>query len=150
MSEEKVVIDRSTLMELLQDLSKEGSAATQEWLEAWIDRNNNPLDSVTNMQAELRANSERWFPSAYKDQEKAMQTNLLGIVGEAGEMADNWKKHIRGSITEEEMLKLNAVESVDVMHYLFQYWDYMNIDWLGIYLTKTEFNEARFGPKDDN
>lgn len=110
---------------------------------------NEKLNTIKDFQENMIANSERWFPDAYVTPEQALITNLLGICGEAGEMADVWKKKVRGSLDRFEAMEQLVEESIDLMHYLFQFWYYFDVDVEAVYKAKTEFNEKRFGPQED-
>lgn len=103
------------------------------------------LNSIEDYQKSIVENSERWFPNAYDTPENQLLTNLLGILGEAGEMADVHKKFLRGSLTAEEAKASMIEESIDLWHYLAQFWYYLKVDVKKEYLDKTEFNEQRFG-----
>lgn len=105
----------------------------------------NKLESIEDYQRDIIENSERWFPNAYETPAQALLVNLLGIVGEAGEMADVWKKKLRGSLTLDEAVEQMIEESIDLWHYLAQFWYMLNVDVKKVYLDKTAFNKERFG-----
>lgn len=104
--------------------------------------------------------SERWFPAtagvAYGPSEVGFTT--LCLNGEAGEVANEIKKVIRGThpLDREQMDKI-IDEAIDVQTYLYKLMgevDQMSrrvfareIDWEHEYEKKRAFNEERFGKK---
>lgn len=103
------------------------------------------LNTIEDFQEHMIANGKRWFPNAFETPEQQILTNLMGIFGEAGEMADVYKKYLRGSLDSDEATNLLIEESIDLMHYLFQFWYVNDVDFKREYLAKTQFNEERFG-----
>lgn len=88
--------------------------------------------------------THRWFPEACKDGIDLMML-VLGVAGEAGEVADVLKKYVRGSLSREEMFGAIAFETIDVFHYLCLIWYILQIDPGEVYRQKREYNERRFG-----
>lgn len=145
MSESKfVAVDRQQLLHTLVTLGMKENEAV-----AWLGYVKQDLCTIEDFQKNIVENSERWFPNAYDTPENQLLTNLLGIVGEAGEMADVHKKHLRGSIGGYEALQMMIEESIDLWHYLAQFWYYLKVDIQEVYLDKTAFNEERFGCRED-
>lgn len=91
---------------------------------------------------EMREDTIRWFG-------EGMQNNLtvmvLGLVGEAGEVADILKKIQRGSKTMEDVLPDLKTELIDVFHYWLLIVGMLNIDIAEVYAEKRAYNEQRFG-----
>lgn len=113
-----------------------------------IDEMEVPMSTIDDFTRSIVENSERWFPNAYVTPEQAILTNVLGIAGEGGEIADEYKKFVRGSLTWDELVdKLNE-ESIDLMHYLFQLWHFNKTNVANEYGKKTIVNEHRFGTKE--
>lgn len=103
------------------------------------------LLTIRDFQRDMISNSDRWFPNAYETLASQVQVNVLGIAGEAGEVADVYKKFVRGSLTEEQMNEQLAEECIDLMHYLFQLLHVLDVDIAQAYIDKSAFNEERFG-----
>jgi NTP pyrophosphatase (non-canonical NTP hydrolase) len=135
-----IVVERSALEELL----------AEEWTsteaQGWMEEYEVPLMTLPEIQKSMIDNSFRWFPEAFANGLDITLT-ILGVVGEAGEVADVLKKYMRKSLTKEEFEERVAEESVDLFHYLCMLWVGLGIDVTEVYKTKTEFNEQRFGPK---
>jgi len=98
--------------------------------------------NMQEMLDQMRDDSVRWFGDG-------MQNNLtvmvLGLIGEAGEVADLLKKIQRGSKTLDEAKPLLAEELVDVFHYWLLLVGMLGINVNEVYAEKRAFNERRFG-----
>lgn len=96
------------------------------------------------MISQCRADSTKWFPEAQR-----LDTMVLCMAGEVGEVANLVKKVIRGSITVEEALaKGLAEEIVDVLIYLCNLMglkEFREVDWKAIWDDKRDYNKERFG-----
>ena len=69
---------------------------------------------------------------------------MLGLVGEAGECADQMKKYLRGSKTEAQMIEKLKVELIDVFHYWCLLIGYYDVDVEEVYTKKREYNVQRY------
>ena len=88
----------------------------------------------------MKANSKRWFPLL--DHNEVFYT--LGLVGEAGELANLIKKGIRSSwgvFSLEEV----AAECADIFTYLLLLCNQLDIDIIGAYELKEQICEERWG-----
>lgn len=91
---------------------------------------------------EMRRNSERWFPQMHDGTFDLRTFYALGLVGEAGEVANVVKKGLRSGAL--DLLDLGA-ELADVFTYLLLLADECGIDLVDEYHAKVEVNEARWG-----
>jgi len=89
---------------------------------------------------QMRADSYRWFD--YDGNE--LPAWILGLCGESGEVADLYKKHLRGTKTHEEFEIRLAEELIDVFHYWCLLIGFFEIDVEEVYRKKREHNERRF------
>jgi NTP pyrophosphatase (non-canonical NTP hydrolase) len=89
---------------------------------------------------EMQEDSEAWFGPADP------LIWMLGLVGEAGECADEMKKWLRGSKTEAQMIEKLKVELIDVFHYWCLLIGYYDIDVDEVYRKKREINLVRHDP----
>jgi NTP pyrophosphatase (non-canonical NTP hydrolase) len=89
----------------------------------------------------ITADSKRWFPSSYAD----LTMLTLGINGEAGEVADIVKKITRGTTTVQKELNNLREELIDVLIYVLQAGELLQLDWDVEYAKKRTINEIRFG-----
>jgi NTP pyrophosphatase (non-canonical NTP hydrolase) len=110
-----------------------------------VDEKQLPLITIPEFQKEMFADSKRWFG---EEASIDLTMHVFGLVGEAGEVADEIKKVLRGSQTLEEAAPKIAEELVDTMIYLFLLFVILGIDPGPVYAQKREYNEQRFGPKD--
>lgn len=95
----------------------------------------------------LLAASQRWFPQIYNrppfDQLIHM---VLGVTGEAGELANVVKKINRNrNETTEEMVEWLLTETADVMVYCLLIFALYDVDPMQIIAAKHQQNELRFG-----
>ena len=101
-----------------------------------------PLNNLGDMMLQMREDSDRWFGAGTSEN---MTLMVLGICGEAGEVADLVKKVIRGSLTLEQAVPEIKEECIDVLHYLLMVMGMLGVDVIEEYKKKRAFNEARFG-----
>lgn len=106
------------------------------------------LNTIEDYQKDILSNTKKWFPNVYEDPQKQYEIKLFGIVGEAGEMIDWHKKWLRGSLTDEEYRERMIEESIDLWHYLAEWWHINDVDVKQVYLKKTKVNEERFGQQE--
>lgn len=109
-----------------------------------------PLALLVQEQAD---NTKRWFPNNVED----LRHMILGLVGEAGEVANLMKKLDRGDFDLDELAPLGrgnvnlsyrgliAEEVVDVLIYALNIWNALGVDPDKILKAKNEYNEWRFG-----
>lgn len=140
-----VVLDRTIVEQMIGNL---GVAPTPDLAAKWIEDNHIPFLTIEDFQENMIANSDRWFPKAYASTHDAVINNVMGIAGEAGEVAEVYKKWHRGSMDDKKAKEQFSEESVDLMHYLFQLFYILGTDIKQVYLDKTKFNEDRFGSKE--
>lgn len=95
---------------------------------------------------DMLKDSERWFGEEVANDPTVL---ILGIVGEAGEVADEFKKMLRGSQTEAVAWPKIMEECVDVFIYLMSLCALVNFNIIEGYDEKRAFNEQRFGKKED-
>lgn len=143
--DEYVVLKRDVLHEKFVSIG--GPQCTVEETDTWIDEHRMPLMTIPEFQKSMADNSVRWFPQTIKDGQIDLHMLLYGIGGEAGEILDEMKKFLRGSLTEAELRERLAIESVDCFHYIAMLWYVLGIDAGEYYLKITEANEKRFGPQ---
>lgn len=93
------------------------------------------------MQLQAYSDSERWFPDTHGDPFHY----TLGLVGEAGEVANIIKKVNRGDLTMGEASARLGDELADVLTYLMDLAASLGIDLVTEYHKKAAFNETRFG-----
>lgn len=96
--------------------------------------------------AEMRANSERWFPR-WHSPELGMPLTVayaLGLAGEVGEVANVVKKMQRDGDAWRDEEGIGA-ELADVFTYLLLLADEYGVDLVAEYRAKVEVNEARWG-----
>ena len=89
-----------------------------------------------------------WFP----DTEHDLTFLTLAMAGEAGEVANQLKKAIRGDVdldTSEGMVPF-AFELTDVLIYLCMIANVCDIDLAETYKIKREINSGRFGKTDQS
>jgi NTP pyrophosphatase (non-canonical NTP hydrolase) len=99
---------------------------------------------------EARQNSERWFGAVHDDDQALVPLAChytLGMVGEAGEVANVVKKWLRhpetaslGQLGEDLELEL-----ADVFIYLLLLADEVGVDLEAAYAKKRDINEGRWG-----
>jgi len=95
---------------------------------------------------EAYEDSVRWFSNVPDD----IVTMTLGLVGEAGEFADEIKKMVRGSKTYHEALPKLREELTDIFIYVMLASRILQMDLIEEYYTKRETNEGRFGANSFN
>ena len=109
------------------------------------------LDGVIALDAlakAMRENSERWFPTLHDGHVDLAVFYALGMVGEAGEVANVVKKMIRGK-GESGLSEDLGAELADVFTYLLLLADQVGVDLVAEYRAKVLVNEARWGGRDE-
>lgn len=86
------------------------------------------------------ADNVDWFPEHSED----VVHHALGLAGEAGEVANVVKKWDRGTMTQEDMVKLLQEELPDVLTYVFSIAGMFQIDLEHAYDSKRNYNSMRF------
>jgi NTP pyrophosphatase (non-canonical NTP hydrolase) len=99
------------------------------------------LVGIREMQVACTADSERWFPHLKDD----LKHQVLGLCGEAGELANLIKKWDRGTMSEEELSMLAAGELADILVYLCTTANVLNVDLEKEFNDKRRINDVRFG-----
>jgi NTP pyrophosphatase (non-canonical NTP hydrolase) len=102
--------------------------------------------TVAALTAEMRANSERWFPATHASANPVPVTVFLalGLAGEAGEVANVVKKLLRDG--DDQNLRADlGLELADVLTYLLLLADECGVDLVDMYRIKTTLNERRWG-----
>jgi NTP pyrophosphatase (non-canonical NTP hydrolase) len=102
------------------------------------------MRSLEDFILEMSEDSMRWFPHGGLD----LYTLVLGLAGEAGEVADTLKKHRRGSLDHDEMLDAIEVEIIDVFHYWCLLVGLLDIDVDTVYEKKRRYNIGRYESND--
>lgn len=143
--DEYVVLKRDDLGNLFSDM---GSWDDEE-ANGWMDEHRLPMMTIPEFQKDMVDNTFRWFPGVVQNGEIDLHVLIYGICGEAGEIADEMKKFIRGSRTNDQLIDRLAIESVDCFHYIVLLWYVLGIDPGEVYQSLTEANEKRFGPEED-
>lgn len=100
-------------------------------------------NGLARLAAEMRANSERWFPQLHDGSIALVDFYALGLVGEAGEVANDVKKRMRahGDFDRQHL----AAEMADVFTYLLLLADELGVDLIDVYRMKVAVNEERWG-----
>jgi NTP pyrophosphatase (non-canonical NTP hydrolase) len=119
------------------------TSVTQDWLE----EHRLPMMTIPEFQKDMVMNTFRWFPDTVKNGQIDLHMLIYGICGEAGEVAEEMKKFLRGSRTEQQLTERLAIESVDCFHYIVLLWYVLGIDPGEVYQRITRDNEKRFGPQ---
>src|SRR3954468_17725650 len=140
--DEYVVVKKSELRGALED----GMRA--EYVTEWMEDHHIGMWTIPEFQKDMVEKTFRWFPEVIKNGEIDLHMLIYGICGEAGEIADEMKKFLRGSRTQEELVEKLGNESVDCFHYIALLWYVLGIDPGEVYAKITEANEKRFGPKE--
>jgi NTP pyrophosphatase (non-canonical NTP hydrolase) len=139
---EYVVLKKSDLEEkFAEEWSKDETAR-------WIEEYRMNMWTIPEFQKDMVEKTLRWFPGVVRDGEIDLNVLIYGICGEAGEIADEMKKFLRGSRTQEELVEKLGNESVDCFHYIALLWVVLGIDPGEVYAKLTEANEKRFGPQE--
>lgn len=89
--------------------------------------------------------SEHWFPGSHIDRLTVRNHLVLGLVGEAGEIANAWKKLARDGFTEERWLHLHD-EIIDTLIYLAMLGEELGVEWEEALAANVAKCEARWGP----
>ena len=101
------------------------------------------LPNLVDMAKQMRADSERWFPELHRSTLVPLGVQYaLGLVGEAGEVANAVKKRLRQAEAPDSEL---ADELADVFVYLCLLADEVGVDLLEAYERKRRLNERRWG-----
>lgn len=105
------------------------------------------VDDLQSLTAQMRADSEHWFPGLHSGETSAcplFMAYTLGLVGEAGEVANVVKKLNRDGLGRVTVGDLGA-ELADVLIYLLLLADEMGIDLADAYRGKRARNVERWG-----
>lgn len=104
-------------------------------------------DSLRMMQRVGLSDSQRWFASIHETPTYDYTAThfVLGLIGEAGEVANVVKKIKRGDATWADMLGRLGDEMADVLTYLCDLAAVLGIDLADEWDRKRHFNEERFG-----
>lgn len=94
---------------------------------------------------EMRANSERWFPRLHDGSVDLVTFYTMGLMGEAGEVANEVKKMLRPHDGTGERRVDLPVELADVFTYLLLLADECDVDLVAEYKAKVAVNEQRWG-----
>lgn len=86
-----------------------------------------------------------YFPNRFENDADRLTHMVLGLVGEAGEVANEVKKWDRGDFDHIELSGRLRKELPDILIYLVLVADILKIDLDTAYHNKKEFNEQRFG-----
>jgi NTP pyrophosphatase (non-canonical NTP hydrolase) len=149
--DEYVILKKSDLFQYLGQFLPKGDvdcAPVAASMIEWVDENKMNMWTIPEFQKDMVEKTYRWFPDTVKDGEINLHMLIYGICGESGEIADEMKKFIRGSRTQEELVEKLGNESVDLFHYIALLWVVLGIDPGEVYAKLTEANEKRFGPKE--
>ena len=100
-------------------------------------------DGLAMITVTSRRNSERWFPALHTNNPELSVFYTLGMVGEAGEVANKVKKSLRGigDVTHAEMVS----ELADVFTYLLLLAGELEIDLVQAWWLKQKVCEDRWG-----
>lgn len=101
---------------------------------------------ITLVARQARWNSERWFPALHdSDPERVRIHYVLGLVGEAGEVADLFKKIHTGKEVYADRHDQIAGELADVFTYLLLLADECGVDLIEAFEAKQKVCEERWG-----
>lgn len=98
--------------------------------------------ALFDLAAEMRANSERWFPAIHDGQFPLGAFYALGLAGEAGEVANEMKKIWRGVDGNRGNV---GAELSDTFTYLLLLADECGVDLIAEYRDKVAVNNNRWG-----
>jgi len=101
-------------------------------------------DYLSQLAAEMRANSEHWFPATHDDDLPLSVFYALGLSGEVGEVANVVKKMVRDGDSDQKRADL-ASELADCFTYLLLLADETGVDLVAEYREKVLVNMARWG-----
>ncbi len=87
---------------------------------------------------------EEYFPELAKDGAQLILHMGLGLVGEAGEIANDLKKWHRGDFDSFELATRLGTELPDVLIYLVLLAGALNINLEEVWEIKKEYNDRRF------
>jgi NTP pyrophosphatase (non-canonical NTP hydrolase) len=93
----------------------------------------------------MRADTIRWFGEEVHDNPGIQ---ILGLVGESGEVADCYKKYLRGSKDLAATKVHMAEELIDVFYYWVHLVELVGVDVFKEYIRKRDKNEGRFAKHD--
>ena len=95
---------------------------------------------LLDIQQDESKDSKDYFP----EHELTLEFLALALVGEVGETCNEIKKHLRGDFDSVELTGRLRDELPDILIYLVMLADYMKINLNTAYLTKKDYNNARF------
>jgi NTP pyrophosphatase (non-canonical NTP hydrolase) len=101
---------------------------------------------LASLAAQMRANSERWFPATHDPDKRDMPLDVfyaLGLSGEVGEVANDIKKMHRDEDWADSAASVPA-ELADVFVYLMLLADELGVDLVAEYQRKVAVNEQRW------
>lgn len=108
------------------------------------------LSSISELTIRMRADSRHWFPRLHSNEYSDVPLFMhyaLGLIGEAGEVANVVKKINRDGHTYARVTDLGA-ELADVLIYTLLLADEMGIDLTDAYRAKRARNVERWGDPD--
>lgn len=97
---------------------------------------------------QARWNSERWFPDLHAQGPETLRIHyVLGLAGEAGEVANLFKKIHTGKVDYDDPETMVAIDSelADVLTYLLLLADECGVDLLEAFEAKQDVCEKRWG-----
>ncbi len=100
---------------------------------------------LAEIQQNEAADVGKYFPDRFENDHTQLIHMALGLVGEVGEVANDIKKWDRGDFDFVELAGRLRSELPDVLIYLVLVADVLRINLNTAYLSKKEYNDARFG-----
>ncbi len=95
---------------------------------------------LLDIQQNESSDTKNYFP----DHKPDMQFLAIALAGETGESCNKIKKHLRGDFSLDTLRIILSDELPDILIYLVMLADEMGINLNTAYLTKKEYNDARF------
>ncbi len=105
----------------------------------------NGYSSLREIQKQIGEDSNAFFPELADD----LVHHVLGLCGEAGEVANLFKKVQRGDLSfeEEDTISMFLDELADVLIYTLSIAEVIGVDLGECYRVKREYNQSRFNPE---